>query len=836
VTAVNRDEVVDLREMTPARPVRVVLADDLPEVRLLLRATLEQAGITVVAEASNGVDAVAAAALHQPDIVVLDYMMPGRRGLEAITEIRKCSPSSKILMLSAMTEEQVHDPRARSAPDAWLAKGATAATLTDAIARLVRGEPNEIEADADLDVDEWAAQALVEARAAFDDTFDAATLAMALLTTGGRLIRANPAYERFTGRTRDELATLNWWDGLESEDAARVRTATIQLLDGGLERYDARLRIDRPDGTERWGDLHLSVVYNADGKPIVLLAQVEDISDRLEIEARYHSAFNDSAIPTALVAPAGFFIEVNRALCKMLSRSEEQLIGAAWTDFVHPDDGSGYLGQELPLPGSSFQLEKRYLRPDGSVRWGAMTASHVVDGRGNPLHTVVQIQDITEQKWAQALLAHRATHDALTDLPNRTLLTDRLEVALARLARVSSNVAVMFCDIDRFKTVNDSLGHDDGDCVLSAVADRMREAVRPGDTVARFGGDEFVILCENLAYPSDAQAIIERVQQALVAPVFVGETAITVGMSVGIAIAQGPGNTAEDMIRRADTAMYAAKDKGRGCAVMYEPEMGAAARSRLKTEHDLRGAVEAGHLRIYYQPVIDLRDNKVIGAEALVRWQHPDRGLLEPSDFVPFAEESGVIIGIGHWVVVEACTQAQQWRKAYPQVDLTMSVNLSVSELAQPGLTDFIAETLTESGLPPDRLCVEITETALMAAGRSARRAIETLRSIGVRFGIDDFGTGYSSLAYLQQLPVDVLKLDRSFIDGLGTRGPTDTIVEAILRLGTGLGLITIAEGIERDEQMDRLLALGCAAGQGFLFGQPQPAEEMGSVLAASPR
>src|SRR2546423_483688 len=244
MTAVNR-EVVDLRDTSPAVAVRVVLADDLPEVRLLLRATLEQAGIAVVAEASNGVDAVAAAALHHPDIVVLDYMMPGRSGLEAITEIRKCSPSSKILMLSAMTEEQVHDPRARSAPDAWLAKGATAAALTDAIARLLLGDPNEmIEADADLDVDEWAAQALIEARAAFDDTFDAATLAMALLTTGGRFIRANPAYERFTGRTRDELATLNWWDGLESEDAARVRAATIQLLDGGLDRYDARLRID----------------------------------------------------------------------------------------------------------------------------------------------------------------------------------------------------------------------------------------------------------------------------------------------------------------------------------------------------------------------------------------------------------------------------------------------------------------------------------------------------------------------------------------------------------------------------------------------------------------
>jgi diguanylate cyclase (GGDEF)-like protein len=424
---------------------------------------------------------------------------------------------------------------------------------------------------------------------------------------------------------------------------------------------------------------------------------------------------------------------------------------------------------------------------------------------------------------------HEALHDSLTGLPNRSLFLDRMRHALARAEREEDPVGVLFCDLDGFKTVNDSLGHRTGDRLLVLVAERLAERLQPGDTIARVGGDEFAVLLEELREPGDAARAAQRLLDALEAPFELREREFFVSTSIGIAAGKGD---AETLLRDADLAMYRAKSRGKGRYAVYEPGMHTAIVERLELEVDLKRALERDELGVVYQPIFSLVSGSVTGVEALVRWHHPTRGIVMPESFVPLAEESGLIHELGRWVLRKACHQGALWRAKYPgHPGLGIGVNISGVQLQEPGLVQEVSDALAESQLDATGLTLEITETALMESFDDAIEEIDALKALGVELAIDDFGTGYSSLRYLRRLPLDVMKIEKSFVDGIGRPEEEPALLRAIVDLANIFGLQVVAEGIERPEQRERLVELGCELGQGHLLAEPLDAEKADALL-----
>ncbi|MPY95715.1 MAG: EAL domain-containing protein [Acidimicrobiia bacterium] len=457
----------------------------------------------------------------------------------------------------------------------------------------------------------------------------------------------------------------------------------------------------------------------------------------------------------------------------------------------------------------------RVLRPDGTLRWVHVRAS--VDEQDPARRMLGTVLDITERKLAEEALEHRARHDALTDLPNRVLLADRLTSMLAEPHARGIAAAVIFLDVDQFKVINDSLGHAAGDQLLVLLAERLRRGLRPTDTVARFGGDEFVVLCEALNR-GEAAALAQRLCESLAEPVLVDGAELVVTVSAGLAMAS-PGQTAESLLRDADAAMYRAKERGRGRVEIFGQHLRRRAQARLDTETDLRRAVSRRELQLAYQPVLSLRSGRVVGVEALMRWDHAERGPLAPDQFVPVAEESGLIVPIGAWALHEALAQLGHWRRQLPGGrGLHVSVNLSGRQLAEPGLHDLVANAAALASVPLSALHLEITESVLMDDTGVAEATLAALDELGVRLDVDDFGTGYASLSYLKRFPIDGVKIDRSFLDGLGSDNHDTSIVAAVSGLASALGLTAVAEGVETLAQVAVLRELGCGFGQGHLW------------------
>jgi diguanylate cyclase (GGDEF)-like protein/PAS domain S-box-containing protein len=439
-----------------------------------------------------------------------------------------------------------------------------------------------------------------------------------------------------------------------------------------------------------------------------------------------------------------------------------------------------------------------------------------------------------ERKTFEEHLAHQSVHDPLTGLPNRLLFIDRLGQAIARCQRTKSSVGVAFLDLDRFKNVNDSLGHDAGDDLLVAVARTLEGVIRPGDTVARFGGDEFTILCEDLPYDTareQAVEIAERLLEAVVRPMVVRDTEMFVGASVGIALAASGDERPEELLRDADAAMYHAKELGRGRVEVFDDTMRTRALAAHATENAMHRALERGEFRLFFQPIVGLSDATCVGAEALLRWQHPERGLISPAEFIPMAEDTGMIVEIGQWVIEEAARHAARWQLESPR-PFQVAINLSARQLVHPDLADRLAEVLEQTGVDPASLCFEITESVLMDDTDAVIEVIERIRALGVQLAIDDFGTGYSSLGYLKRFPVDSVKIDRSFVSGLGVDKGDAAIVSAVIGLAHALDLRVTAEGVETEEQLLALIDLECDEAQGYFFSPPQPAPDLRSLLA----
>jgi diguanylate cyclase (GGDEF)-like protein len=445
----------------------------------------------------------------------------------------------------------------------------------------------------------------------------------------------------------------------------------------------------------------------------------------------------------------------------------------------------------------------------------------------------ILLADAVARRRSEDEIRHQALHDPLTGLPNRSLFLDRLRVALAHGRRRESVVAVLFLDFDRFKLVNDSLGHAMGDELLKLVGARLDQLMRGGDTLARFGGDEFVVICEDLAEPAEAKEIALRVIKALREPfVLAGDVELVVGTSVGIAISHGLASDAEDLVSEADAAMYRAKAHGGGHIETFDEVMRGDASSQLRLESDLAKAIENGELRVLYQPIVALDTCRVLGLEALVRWEHPVRGLVSPGEFIPVAERNGMIIAIGQWVLEEACRHAAAWREGRsPGTGPTIAVNLSQRQFVEPGLLEIVAGALHDTGLDPSALHLEITESAMMDRAQRTLDTLDALKALGVEIHLDDFGTGYSSLSYLQRFPIDALKIDRSFVAALVQGGDADSIVSAIINMAASLNVEVIAEGIETPQQAEALRELNCHLAQGFLYARPLPAELVGALL-----
>ncbi len=643
-------------------------------------------------------------------------------------------------------------------------------------------------------------------------------------------------YTLFGTRPKDFTPSFEGFvDHVDPRDRDAVSAAVAQGMATG-EPFEFDFRVAGGGTSPMWLHGRGTTTEWGGGRPRRMSGTCHDMTERKRAEdavgaseERYRGIVETTREGVVVFDMAGRITFANARLADLLGYTVDDLVGSPVTRFT-ADDVTG----ERPWIEGEGSRDIELVRHDGSSLWVMVSATLLeIDGESGVL---AMVSDITDRKRAEEELAHQALHDHLTGLPNRALLLDRLQQALGRSERTGASVAVVFLDLDRFKHVNDGLGHDVGDELLVAVAERLRAGMRPADTVARFGGDEFVLVCEDVADERAVTAISEGVLATLAEPTTVGDRTFHVSASLGVALGVGGAVTPEDLIRDADAAMYRAKERARGGYEIFNEETRRRSLLRLSVEHGLRTALAEDRLRVHYQPLVTVAGGRVVGAEALVRWEDPERGLVLPDHFIPVAEDSGLIVPIGAWVLGQACRQAQQWQADLgPEIPFEMSVNLSARQLFHADLVDTVAWTLVDAGIDASgvSVCLEVTESVVMEQPEASATILRELKELGIRVGMDDFGTGYSSLAYLRHFPFDILKIDRAFVAGITSGDEDRAIVRTIVELARALGLTVVAEGVETPEQLAVLRELGCELAQGYLFARPQPAEALTAMVRA---
>jgi diguanylate cyclase (GGDEF)-like protein/PAS domain S-box-containing protein len=651
--------------------------------------------------------------------------------------------------------------------------------------------------------------------------------ALVVLGRDGSIREVNANTEELTGRTRDQLLGIYFSDLFSTVDRPRLLTLWRAMRDNSAPQT-ARLTFVRADGTEALleGEANLPV-RDPDRVVIVLRDVTQRAAEARRLERareRFRLAFHGAPTGMALsTVPGGVLVDVNESLARMLGRTTDDLIGRTVEEISHPDDwqhNESLHRRAADQEIDNYRLEKRYVRGDGGVVWARTSVSILNDGDGGSL-AIGHIEDVTEQRHNAERLEWAAAHDELTGLPNRFRFLERLGAFLE--TSQPGALAVLFLDIDNFKVINDSLGHGAGDQLLQAMAGRLRSVVRDRDMLARFGGDEFIVMLRDVSGSYNPREVAEQLRREIALPLTVDGAELFVTASIGITVSDREGSTTTEMLRDADAAMYRAKARGRDCVEVFAPGSHDATVLNLRTTNELRRGLERGEIVPYYQPIVQLGNGHLMGFEVLARWRHPERGLLGPDQFLPMAEEIGEV---GAVVMRASLAQLGQWRNSTQRfTDLSISVNVSARQLMSSQLVDLVADALAEAGVSAGALWLEITETALMTDVKAASVALRELRSLGLHLAVDDFGTGYSSLTYLKRFPVEAIKIDRTFVNGLGIDPEDSTIVEAVVNLGHSLGLSVVAEGVETPLQLTRLRELGCDRGQGYLFGRPRPAE-----------
>ena len=758
------------------------------------------------------------------EVILLDLSLPDGKGIPLWEQVSQAAPSALILILSSAADEEDARRAVQSGADDYLLMDQVDAhwlprTLNYLLERKI------------------TRQALMLSEARFRAMSDASPLGIFVSDVHGECVYTNDAYHTISGLNLEQTLGTNWSMAIHPDDRQRVLSEWRAAAQGEAV-FKSEARFLRADSSIVWARLNAAVMLDGlHSRGHVQI--VEDITERkaaedalFEEKERAQVTLNsigDAVLTTNL---PGNVTYLNLVAEMMTGWSLENALGRPLSEVFRIVDGA--TREEAPNPAQQAIRENRtvglaaesvLLRRDGYESAIEDSAAPIHNRDGKVAGAVIVFHDVSESRSMALKMAHLAQHDFLTGLPNRVLLTERLSRAIGQAHRHKKRVALMFIDLDYFKHINDSLGHTVGDLLLQTVAERLKVCVRDTDTVCRQGGDEFVILLTEIEQTQDAAPVAEKILAVFAEPCLIAGNELHVTLSIGISIYPDDGQDSDAVMKNADTAMYHAKGHGRNNYQFFTSEMNTRAVRRMFIEGGLRRALRLGEFMLYYQPKIDLASGLMIGSEALIRWQDPEHGLVYPQQFVPIAEESGLIVPIGNWVLREACRQVCAWRDA-GLVTVPVSVNISAVEFRHKNFLDGVATILRETGMLPELLELELTESILMQDAESSVAVLESLKAMGMRLAIDDFGTGYSSLSYLKRFPINTLKIDQSFVQDIDIEVDDASLVSAMIGMGKSLKQRVIAEGVETESQLAFLRTLECDEGQGFLFGHPLPAEQ----------